>query len=150
MGLGNSSPLTSHSHRAFFGPWDEYNFWRSLCARWHLVIPLPLLTIPLFHLPTFLIGECHSRLLMMSVVCGTGESRAITWADLARQATGGTRRQAIESRPTAALGLAAPRPAYSALSSERGVAVRFRPRSPATCAILVVLFRDAESLPSIL
>jgi len=75
----------------------------------------------------------------------SGESGAITWADLAlRCQQAGLDAKQIESRP-AALGLAAPRPAYSALSSER-VFTLCQPGAPATCAILVVLFRDAESL----
>jgi dTDP-4-dehydrorhamnose reductase len=48
---------------------------------------------------------------------------AIAWAELARLAASiaGVDASRIEARPTRELGLAAPRPTYSVLGSERGV-----------------------------
>jgi dTDP-4-dehydrorhamnose reductase len=47
----------------------------------------------------------------------------VTWAELARRAAelAGLDPALVEGRPTAALGLAAPRPPYSVLGSARGV-----------------------------
>lgn len=111
---------------AFFGPWDEYNFLaialgtlasgRSFVAASDTVVS-----------PTYVPDLVNATLdLLIDGECGLwhlANSGAISWADLARCVANlaGLDANQIESRPTAALGLAAPRPAYSALSSERGV-----------------------------
>jgi dTDP-4-dehydrorhamnose reductase len=111
---------------AFFGPWDEYNFLaialgtlasgRSFVAASDTVVS-----------PTYVPDLVNATLdLLIDGECGLwhlANSGAISWADLARCVANlaGLDANQIESRPTAALGLAALRPAYSALSSERGV-----------------------------
>ena len=111
---------------AFFGPWDDYNF----------------VTIALRHLaagqtfvaaedgvvsPTYVPDLVNVSLdLLIDGECGLwhlANQSAIAWAELARLAASiaGVDASRIEARPTRELGLAAPRPTYSVLGSERGV-----------------------------
>jgi dTDP-4-dehydrorhamnose reductase len=64
--------------------------------------------------------------LLIDGECGLwhlANQSAIAWAELARLAASiaGVDASRIEARPTRELGLAAPRPTYSVLGSERGV-----------------------------
>jgi dTDP-4-dehydrorhamnose reductase len=110
---------------AFFGPWDEYNFvtlalralstGRSFVAASDAVIS-PTYVPDLVHASLDLLIDGESGLWHLA------NSGALTWADFAREAARLARldTSGIEARPTKALGLAAPRPLYSALSSVRG------------------------------
>lgn len=110
---------------AFFGLWDEYNF-LALALR-TLASGLPFVASDTVVSPTYVPDLVNATLdLLIDGEYGLwhlANSGAITWADLARCAAlkAGLDANRIESRPTTALGLAAKRPAYSALSSERGV-----------------------------
>ena len=111
---------------AFFGPWDEYNF----------------VTIALRHLragqtfvaaedsvvsPTYIPDLVHTSLdLLIDGEYGLwhlANKSAIAWSELARLAASiaGVDASRIEARPTRELGLAAVRPTYSVLGSERGM-----------------------------
>ncbi|MEP0913239.1 sugar nucleotide-binding protein [Leptolyngbya sp. GB1-A1] len=111
---------------AFFGPWDQHNFvtiaLRTLAAGKPFVAAEDAIVSPTYvpdlvntTLDLLIDGECG-----LWHLANPGE---ITWANLARQAAemAGMRSPQIEARPTEDLGFTAPRPMYSALSSERGI-----------------------------
>ncbi len=111
---------------AFFGPWDNYNF---------LTIALRTLATGQSFLaagdtvisPTYVPDLVNATLnLLIDGECGIwhlANPDAIGWADLAKQVAqlAGLDANKVEARPTAELGLIAPRPSYSVLSSERGM-----------------------------
>jgi dTDP-4-dehydrorhamnose reductase len=111
---------------AFFGPWDEYNFvtiaLRQLAAGNTFVAADDAIVSP-----TYVPDLVNTSLdLLIDGECGVwhlANSSEIAWADLARLAAkqAGVNASRIEPRPQQDLGFAAPRPTYSALSSERGV-----------------------------
>jgi dTDP-4-dehydrorhamnose reductase len=110
---------------AFFGPWDEYNFvhavLRTLAMGNHFVAADDVTISPTYvpHLVNatldLLIDGEHGVWHLAN--CG-----AATWADFAKMAAemGGYNHAHVRGRPNASLSLAARRPAFSALSSERG------------------------------
>jgi len=111
---------------AFFGPWDDYNFvtiaLRQLSAGQTFVAAEDGVVSPTYvpdlvnvSLDLLIDGECGLWHL--------ANQSAIAWAELARLAASiaGVDASRIEARPTRELGLAAPRPTYSVLGSERGV-----------------------------
>lgn len=111
---------------AFFGPWDPHNFaahvrrelgaGRVLHAADDQVVS-----------PTYVPDLTHAALDLL--IDGEGglwhlaNQGAVSWADFARQVAGtaGLDAGRVAAVPTSALGLSAPRPAYSALTSERGL-----------------------------
>jgi len=110
---------------AFFGPWDEYNFalmaLRTLAAGHSFTAANDTVISP-----TYIPDLVHASLDLLIdgergiwhlTNCG-----ATTWADFARRVAELAALDAslVEARPTRSLGLAAPRPMYSALISERG------------------------------
>ncbi|WP_250125736.1 family 1 glycosylhydrolase [Chroococcidiopsis sp. CCMEE 29] len=111
---------------AFFGPWDNYNFLtialRTLAAG-HPFLAAEDATVS----PTYVPDLVHTSLdLLIDGECGVwhlANPGAIAWADLAclvaQQA--GLDATRVCPVPTHTLGLAAPRPSYSVLGSERGV-----------------------------
>lgn len=111
---------------AFFSPWDEYNFLtvalRTLAAGHSFVAAQDAVISP-----TYVPDLVHASLdLLIDGECGLwhlANPGAITWANLAhfaaeQVALDTTRIHAVS---TQALGLAAPRPLYSVLSSKRGI-----------------------------
>jgi dTDP-4-dehydrorhamnose reductase len=114
---------------AFFGPWDEYNF-----------VTLALRTISRGVefvaaddsrvSPTYVPELIHACLDLL--IDGEGgiwhlaNTGAVTWAEFARRAAllAGLDDGLVIGRPTRELGLAAPRPAYSVLGSERGTLLK--------------------------
>jgi dTDP-4-dehydrorhamnose reductase len=111
---------------AFFGPEDEYNFvtlaLRSLAAGRRFAAASDAVVSP-----TYVPDLVHACLdLLIDGERGLwhlANRGALTWAELARRAArlAGLDAGLVEARPTSSLGLAAPRPAYSALTSERGL-----------------------------
>ncbi|HEX8189257.1 MAG TPA: SDR family oxidoreductase, partial [Pyrinomonadaceae bacterium] len=110
---------------AFFGPWDEYNFLHAALAA--LSRGEEFVAADDAHVtPTYVPELAHACLDLL--VDGEGgvwhlaNSGAVTWADLARRAArlAGLDERLVKGRPTGELNLAAPRPAYSALGTERG------------------------------
>ena len=111
---------------AFFNPWDEYNFLaialRTLGSGQRFIAASDTVVSP-----TYVPDLVNATLdLMIDGECGVwhlANSGAIAWAELAQQVASlaGLDSQQVEARPTKDLGLMALRPAYSALSSERGI-----------------------------
>jgi len=111
---------------AFFGPWDEYNFLaialRTLASGQPFIAAEDAVVSPTY-VPDLVNGPLD---LLIDGECGIwhlANSGAIGWAELAQTVANlaGLDTAAIEARPTKDLGWLAPRPAYSALSSERGI-----------------------------
>jgi dTDP-4-dehydrorhamnose reductase len=111
---------------AFFGPWDEYNFLaialRTLASGQPFIAAEDSVVSP-----TYVPDLVNSTLdLLIDGECGIwhlANSGAIAWADLAQTVANlaGLDTAVIEARPSKDLGWTAPRPTYSALSSERGI-----------------------------
>jgi dTDP-4-dehydrorhamnose reductase len=111
---------------AFFGPWDEYNFVNaalSALAEGRAFVAADDATIS----PTYVPDLVHASLDLLidgeRGIWHLSNTGAITWANFARHAAEvfGMNAALVEGRQTLSLGLVAPRPAYSALSSERGL-----------------------------
>ncbi|MGB7925721.1 MAG: family 1 glycosylhydrolase [Pyrinomonadaceae bacterium] len=110
---------------AFFGPWDDHNFvtiaLRNLAARRPFVAASDATVSP-----TYVPDLVHASLNLLidgeSGIWHLANPGAVTWAELARLAANLAALDAslIDARPTKQLGLAAPRPLYSVLGSERG------------------------------
>lgn len=111
---------------ALFGPWDESNFLanalRTLASGYPFVAASDTVVSPTY-VPDLVDATLDLLIDGESGLWHLANSGAFTWAELARCAAklAGLDANRIEPRPTAALGLAAPRPVYSALGSERGV-----------------------------
>ncbi len=111
---------------AFFGPWDKHNFvtvaLRTLAAGHSCVAAVDAVVSP-----TYVPDLVHASLdLLIDGEWGLwhlANPGAIAWADLAQQAAKQAGLDPTHIRPvsTQTLNLAAPRPLYSALGSERGV-----------------------------
>ncbi|HEV2735255.1 MAG TPA: family 1 glycosylhydrolase, partial [Longimicrobiaceae bacterium] len=110
---------------AFFGPWDEHNFvavaLRTLAAV-HTFAAAEDATVS----PTYVPDLAHACLDLLvdgeRGIWHLASPGAVTWAELARRGAelAGLDPARVEGRPTAALGLAAPRPLRSVLGSGRG------------------------------
>lgn len=111
---------------AFFSPWDDYNFvtiaLRTLASGNEFIAAADA-TIS----PTYVPDLVNATLdLLIDGECGIwhlSNPSAIIWADLARHVASlaGLDPNRIQARPAKELGWLAPRPAYSVLSSERGI-----------------------------
>lgn len=110
---------------AFFGPWDGHNFVHAALEA--LTRGEEFVAADDAHVtPTYVPQLAHACLDLL--IDGEGgvwhlaNAGALTWADLARRAArlAGLDERLVRGRPTRELNLAAPRPAYSALASERG------------------------------
>jgi dTDP-4-dehydrorhamnose reductase len=110
---------------AFFGPWDEYNFvtvaLRTLASRQRFRAANDSVISP-----TYVPDLVHAALDLLidgeRGVWHLANQGATSWADLARRvaARAGLDPNLVEDCSTQSLNLAAPRPAYSVLASERG------------------------------
>jgi dTDP-4-dehydrorhamnose reductase len=114
---------------AFFGPWDEYNFLHTALGA--LARGEEFVAADDAHVtPTYVPELAHACLDLLidgeRGVWHLANSGAVTWADFARRAArlAGLDERLVRGRPTRELNLAAPRPTYSALGSERGVLLR--------------------------
>ena len=111
---------------AFFGPWDDYNFLtvvrRTLASGQPFTAAADSIVSP-----TYVPDLVNTTLdLLIDGECGLwhlANQGAMTWAELARTVAelDGLNAAHVEARPTEGLGLAAPRPTYSVLTSERGL-----------------------------
>jgi len=110
---------------AFFGPWDESNFIAVVLSTLERGARLSVaddLTVS----PTYVPDLVQASLdLLIDRECGIWHltnGSATTWAELAVQAAtlSGVDASRLEPRPSNRMDLVARRPAYSALSSERG------------------------------
>jgi dTDP-4-dehydrorhamnose reductase len=110
---------------AFFGPWDEHNFVTLALRALAAGIPFAASDDAVVS-PTYVPDLVHATLDLLidgeSGVWHLANEGSLAWAELARRAAAaaGLDPALVEGRATATLGLAARRPAYSALASERG------------------------------
>ncbi len=111
---------------AFFGPWDEYNFvtiaLRQLAAG-HTFIAADDSIVSPTYVPDLVNASLDVLIDGEYGLWHLANNSAIAWAELARLAAsmGGVDASRVEARPTKELGLAAARPTYSVLGSERGL-----------------------------
>ena len=110
---------------AFFGPWDDYNFatlcLRALAAGRAFVAASDSVVSPTY-VPD-LVNACLDLLIDgESGVWHLANAGALTWAEFATLVarSAGFDPSFVEPRPTRELRLAAARPRYTALASERG------------------------------
>jgi dTDP-4-dehydrorhamnose reductase len=113
---------------AFFGPWDEHNFVAAVLRALAAGEPFRAASDAVVS-PTYvpdLAGACLDLLAAgQTGLVHVATAGAVTGADRARRAAAaaGVPDRGLEAVPTDALRLRAPRPRYSALTSERGVAL---------------------------
>jgi dTDP-4-dehydrorhamnose reductase len=110
---------------AFFGPWDEHNFvaqaLRTMAAGERFRAVDDLVVSPTY-VPDLVNGTLDLLVDDEDGVWHLANEGEISWAALARDAavTAGLDPELVLPCPAAAAGFVAPRPAYSALGSERG------------------------------
>jgi dTDP-4-dehydrorhamnose reductase len=110
---------------AFFGPWDEYNF---VTAALNSLAEGRVFTAAndVIISPTYIPDLVHASLdLLIDGERGLwhlANPDSLTWAELAKQVAdlAGLDASLIDARPLKTLALAAPRPVYGVLGSERG------------------------------
>jgi len=111
---------------AFFGPWDRYNFITIALRELAAGRPFAAATDSTVS-PTYVPDLVHGSLDLLidgeRGVWHLANPGEVTWAELALQAAAlaGVDTATLVQQPLAAFNFAAPRPVYSALSSERGV-----------------------------
>jgi dTDP-4-dehydrorhamnose reductase len=128
---------------AFFGPWDEHNFVTIALRRLAERLPFVAATDQVIS-PTYVPDLVHTCLdLLLDRERGiwhVANPGAFSWLDLAQQAAemAGIDTATLEGRPTATLGLAAAKPLYSVLASERATLL------PPTLVALERYFHDCR------
>ncbi|HEV2802213.1 MAG TPA: family 1 glycosylhydrolase [Pyrinomonadaceae bacterium] len=110
---------------AFFGPWDEYNFITialNTLAEGRAFVAADDCIVSPTYVPDLVTASLDLLIDGERGIWHLANEGAHTWAELARLAArrAGLDEQLVEARPVAALRLAAPRPAYGVLASERG------------------------------
>lgn len=111
---------------AFFGPWDEHNFvtiaLRELAAGRTFTAADDTVISPTY-VPDLVHGTLDLLIDGESGVWHLANQGAVTWLELAQQAASlaGIEPAGLVGQSTASLGLAAPRPSYGVLGSERGL-----------------------------
>jgi dTDP-4-dehydrorhamnose reductase len=110
---------------AFFGPWDEYNFIANALgtlAEGHRFVAADDCIVSPTYVPDLVNASLDLLIDGERGIWHLANAGAFSWAELARLAAraAGLDANLVEGRPTAFMQLAAPRPAYGALSSERG------------------------------
>jgi dTDP-4-dehydrorhamnose reductase len=110
---------------AFFGPWDEYNFLTvslKRLASGESVTAADDMTVSPTYVPDLVNVTLDLAIDGAAGLWHLANDGATTWADFARDAARlkGRDPDLIVPVPAATLGFTAPRPAYSALGSERG------------------------------
>ncbi|MEX2561343.1 MAG: sugar nucleotide-binding protein, partial [Pirellulales bacterium] len=110
---------------AFFGPWDEYNFVTAGLRTLRAGLPFPAADDTTVS-PTYVPDLVHACLDLLidaeSGVWHLANQGETTWAGFARRAAALAELdpKGVQGLPSAALGLAAQRPKYAPLISERG------------------------------
>jgi dTDP-4-dehydrorhamnose reductase len=111
---------------SFFGPWDRHNFVTQALAALGEGRPFAAagdMTVSPTYVPD-LVNACLDLLIdKESGIWHLTNGEAMSWAELARRAcaAAGIDPAGLEERPSAELGMTAPRPLNSALTSERGL-----------------------------
>ncbi len=109
---------------AFFGPWDKYNFVTGALdalAEGRKVVAADDCVISPTYVPDLVGASLDLLIDGERGLWHLANEGALSWAELARLAASraGLDPNLVEARPTALLQLAAPRPPYSVLASER-------------------------------
>lgn len=130
--LAEQQVLKAHPHAlvvrtsAFFSPWDAYNFLtvalRTLAAKQPFITASDAIVSPTY-VPDLVNTTLDLLIDGESGLWHLANAGAITWADWAREVAvlAGLDPTYLHARPAKELNWVAPRPAYSALTSERGV-----------------------------
>jgi dTDP-4-dehydrorhamnose reductase len=110
---------------AFFGPWDEYNFLTTTLRRLasgESVTAAGDMTVSPTYVPDLVNVTLDLAIDGAAGLWHLANDGATTWSDFARDAArlGGHDPELVVPVAAATLGFTAPRPAYSALGSERG------------------------------
>ena len=110
---------------AFFGPWDRYNFVHSVLDTLTQGRPFYAasdITVSPTYVPDLVNAALDLLIDGEHGIWHVANSGGVTWAEFAQLAAarGGYGIDGIEPRPGHALGFVAPRPSFTALSSERG------------------------------
>jgi dTDP-4-dehydrorhamnose reductase len=111
---------------SFFGPWDRHNFVSQALAALKAGQPFQAsndLVVSPTYVPDLVNVSLDLLIDRERGIWHLTNAEAVTWAELARKACelAGVDASGLQERPATELGFAAVRPAYSALSSERGV-----------------------------
>ncbi len=130
--IAEQQVLTAHPNSlvirtsAFFSPWDSYNFLtialRTLAAGETFVAASDAVVSPTY-VPDLVNVTLDLLIDGESGLWHLANAGAIAWANLAREVAdlAGLDSTFVHARPVKELNWVAPRPAYSALTSERGV-----------------------------
>ena len=109
---------------AFFGPWDKANFVNAVldALKRNVVFPAASnLTVSPTYVPDLVDATLDLLIDNEKGIWHVANSGAVSWSDFARMVAsrGGYSPALIKARPSHALGLAALRPAFSGITSER-------------------------------
>jgi dTDP-4-dehydrorhamnose reductase len=110
---------------AFFGPWDKFNFAHSVLdtlSKGHTFLAAADAAISPTYVPDLVNAALDLLIDGEYGIWHLANSGVVTWAEFARIVAGlaGYDTERIQGRPGAMLGLAARRPSFTALASERG------------------------------
>jgi dTDP-4-dehydrorhamnose reductase len=110
---------------AFFGPWDCFNFVHSVLdtlAKGRSFFAAADITISPTYVPDLVNAVLDLLIDSEHGVWHVANAGEVTWSEFARLAAlkGGRDASGVKSRPAHALGFVAPRPSFTALTSERG------------------------------
>lgn len=110
---------------AFFGPWDCFNFVHSVLdtlAKGRSFFAAADITISPTYVPDLVNAVLDLLIDGEHGVWHVANAGHVTWAEFARLAAlkGGRDASGVKSRPARTLGFVAPRPSFTALTSERG------------------------------
>jgi dTDP-4-dehydrorhamnose reductase len=110
---------------AFFGPWDRYNFVYSVLdtlAKGRQFVAANDITVSPTYVPDLINAVLDLLIDGEHGIWHLANSGAVTWSEIAQQvaAKGGYEVGRVQPRPSRVLGFVAPRPSFTALSSERG------------------------------
>ena len=110
---------------AFFGPWDRFNFVYAVLdalAEGRQFFAASDITISPTYVPDLVNAVLDLLIDGENGIWHLANTGEVSWAEFARLAAmkGGRDAAGVESRPAHALGFRAPRPSFTALTSERG------------------------------
>jgi len=110
---------------AFFGPWDRFNFVYAALetlAKGRQFFAANDITVSPTYVPDLVNAVLDLLIDGEHGIWHVASSGGVTWADFAQRvaARAGYETANVQPRPGRALGFVAPRPAFTALSSERG------------------------------
>jgi dTDP-4-dehydrorhamnose reductase len=108
----------------FFGPWDDYNYIAAMVAALRVgrtFVTANDVTVSPTYVPDLVNASLDLLVDRERGIWHLTNDHAVTWAEFAERAAerGSLDRALLRPCPSDALGLVAPRPSYSALTSER-------------------------------